>query len=188
MNRLCMLYGNQTLDNALSVPTPYQSDYNDHQGPSGVWSTFTVLSLHIITIFHHQFPLKVITLIVLYYFIIFLLLYNQYESNSFTMWSCILKTDLGLIQQTWTPAQPATDSKQQQQVSFIFKYILYQGHSNRICLINNFSYQSRMYVVKMNYLRGACGVTRWEGESNESVHVRCVKGTHAIGIKCSEVN
>ena len=29
--------------------------------------------------------------------------------------------------------------------------------------------------MEMSYLRGACGVTRWEGESNESVYERCVK-------------
>ena len=26
-----------------------------------------------------------------------------------------------------------------------------------------------MHAVEMSYLRGACGVTRWEGENNESV-------------------
>ena len=35
-----------TLDSTLNVLTPYQSDNNDHQGPSGDWSTLTVPSLH----------------------------------------------------------------------------------------------------------------------------------------------
>ncbi len=36
-------------------------------------------------------------------------------------------------------------------------------------------------VVEMSYLRGACGVTKWEGESNESVYKRCDMGTGANG-------
>ncbi len=31
----------------------------------------------------------------------------------------------------------------------------------------------------MSDLRGACGVTRWDGESNESVYERCGMGIHA---------
>ncbi len=31
----------------------------------------------------------------------------------------------------------------------------------------NRAQQSRVCAVEMSYLRGACGVTRWEGESNE---------------------
>ncbi len=30
--------------------------------------------------------------------------------------------------------------------------------------------QSRVRAVEMSYLRGACGVTRWEGENNESMY------------------
>ena len=37
----------------------------------------------------------------------------------------------------------------------------------------NGTQQSRVYAVDMSYLRGACGVTRWEGESNESLYERC---------------
>ena len=33
---------------------------------------------------------------------------------------------------------------------------------------------SRVYAVEMNDLRGACGVTRWKGESNKSIYERCV--------------
>ena len=39
--------------------------------------------------------------------------------------------------------------------------------------------QSRVHAMEISYLRGACGVTRLEGESNE----RCVMGTHANGVK-----
>ncbi len=34
----------------------------------------------------------------------------------------------------------------------------------------NRAQQSRVRAVEMSYLRGACGVTRWDGESNESVY------------------
>ncbi len=43
--------------------------------------------------------------------------------------------------------------------------------------IGNRVYQSRVHTVEMSYLRGACGVTRWEGEINESVYERCGMGT-----------
>ena len=39
----------------------------------------------------------------------------------------------------------------------------------------------------MSNLRGACGVTRWEGESNESEYQRCGIVTHANGVKCGVV-
>ena len=42
-------------------------------------------------------------------------------------------------------------------------------------------------AVEMSYLRGACGVTRWEGESNESVYERCGMGLIANGAKCGVV-
>ena len=29
--------------------------------------------------------------------------------------------------------------------------------------------QSRVHAVDMSYLRGACGLTRWEDKNNESV-------------------
>ncbi len=32
--------------------------------------------------------------------------------------------------------------------------------------------QSRVRAVEMSYLRGACGVTRWDGDSKESVYER----------------
>ena len=39
----------------------------------------------------------------------------------------------------------------------------------------------------MSYLRGACGVTRWDGENNESVHERCGMGSQASGVNCGVV-
>ena len=40
---------------------------------------------------------------------------------------------------------------------------------------------------EMSYLRGACGVTGWEGESNESVYERCGMGPCANRVKCGVV-
>ncbi len=42
-------------------------------------------------------------------------------------------------------------------------------------------------AVEISYVRGACGVTRWDGESNESVHERCGTGSQANGVKCGVV-
>ncbi len=44
-----------------------------------------------------------------------------------------------------------------------------------------------MHAVEMSYLRGACGVTRLDSESNESVYKRYSMGTCANGIKCGVV-
>ncbi len=38
--------------------------------------------------------------------------------------------------------------------------------------------------MKMSYLRGACGVTRWDGEGNASACERCGKGIHANRVNC----
>ncbi len=60
-----------------------------------------------------------------------------------------------------------------------------RGLRNRVLLYGsetwtwNRAQQSRVCAVEMSYLRGACGVTRWEGESNESVYERCGMGTCA---------
>ncbi len=37
----------------------------------------------------------------------------------------------------------------------------------------NGAQQSRVRAVEMSYLRGACGVSRWDGLSNERVYERC---------------
>ena len=39
----------------------------------------------------------------------------------------------------------------------------------------------------MSYLRGACGVTRWDGESNERVYERCGMESRANGVNCGVV-
>ena len=44
--------------------------------------------------------------------------------------------------------------------------------------------QSRVRAVERSYLRGACGVTRWDGERNESVYEICDKGSHVNGVNC----
>ena len=49
------------------------------------------------------------------------------------------------------------------------------------------THQLRVCGVEMSYVRGACGVTRWEGESNESVYERCGMGPCADGVKCGVV-
>ncbi len=39
-----------------------------------------------------------------------------------------------------------------------------------------------VHAVEMSYLRGECGVTRWDGDSNESVYERCTRGSQANGV------
>ncbi len=38
--------------------------------------------------------------------------------------------------------------------------------------------------MEMSYLRGACGVTRLDGERNKSIYERCGMGSHANGMNC----
>ncbi len=38
--------------------------------------------------------------------------------------------------------------------------------------------------MEISYLRGTCGVTRWDGESNGSMYDRCGMGSDANGVKC----
>ncbi len=45
----------------------------------------------------------------------------------------------------------------------------------------------RVHAVEMSYLREVCGVTRWNGESNESVYKRCGMGSRANGVSCGVV-
>ena len=44
-----------------------------------------------------------------------------------------------------------------------------------------------MCAVKMSYLRGACGVTRLDGESNESVYERSGISSQGNGVNCGVV-
>ncbi len=39
----------------------------------------------------------------------------------------------------------------------------------------------------MSYLRGACGVSRWDGLSNESVYERCGMSGRGSGVGCGVV-
>ncbi len=47
----------------------------------------------------------------------------------------------------------------------------------------NRAQQSRVRAVEMSCLRGACRVTSWDGESNESVYERCGMGSCANGVE-----
>ncbi len=40
----------------------------------------------------------------------------------------------------------------------------------------------RVQAVEMSYLRGACGVSRWDGLSNEIVYERCGMRGHGNGV------
>ncbi len=51
----------------------------------------------------------------------------------------------------------------------------------------NGAQQSRVRAVEMSYLRGACGVTRWDGLSNESMYERCGMRKHGSGVGCGMV-
>ena len=49
------------------------------------------------------------------------------------------------------------------------------------------THQSKIRAVEMDYLRGACGVTRWERESNERIYNRYGMSEKGIGMKCGVV-
>ncbi len=51
----------------------------------------------------------------------------------------------------------------------------------------NGAQQSRVRAVEMSHLRGACGVNRWDGLSNESVYERCGMRWHGSGVGCDVV-
>ncbi len=51
----------------------------------------------------------------------------------------------------------------------------------------NGAQQSRVHAVEMSYLRGACGVSRWDGLNNESVYERCGMRGHGSGVECGVV-
>ncbi len=46
----------------------------------------------------------------------------------------------------------------------------------------NAAQQLKIYAVEMSYIRGACGVSGWDGESNESVYEQFGRGVIAIGV------
>ncbi len=51
----------------------------------------------------------------------------------------------------------------------------------------NAAQQSRICAVEMSYLSGACGVSRWDGESNETVYEEFGVGVTAKGVECGVV-
>lgn len=51
----------------------------------------------------------------------------------------------------------------------------------------NRAQQSTAHAVERSYLRRACNVTRWYGESNESGYERCGMGTCAMEVNCELV-
>ncbi len=51
----------------------------------------------------------------------------------------------------------------------------------------NGAQQSRVRAVEMSYLRGACGVSRWDKLSHESVNERCGMRERESGVECSVV-
>ncbi len=51
----------------------------------------------------------------------------------------------------------------------------------------NRAQQSSVRAVEMSYLRGACGVIRWDGLSNESVYERCGMRGSGSGVGCGVV-
>ncbi len=50
--------------------------------------------------------------------------------------------------------------------------------------IGNGAQQSRVRAVEISHLRGACGVRRWDGLSNESVYERCGMRGRGSGVGC----
>ncbi len=51
----------------------------------------------------------------------------------------------------------------------------------------NGTQQSRVHAVEMSYLRGACGVSRWDGLSNANVYKRCGMRECGSGVRCGVV-
>ncbi len=50
--------------------------------------------------------------------------------------------------------------------------------------LENTAQQSRIQAVEMSYIRGACGVSRWDGESNEDTYGRFCMSEAAVGMDC----
>ncbi len=51
----------------------------------------------------------------------------------------------------------------------------------------NGAQQLRVHAEEMSYLGGACGVSRWDGLSNESVYERCGMRGRGSGVGCGVV-
>ncbi len=48
----------------------------------------------------------------------------------------------------------------------------------------NSAQQSRIRAVEISYMWGACGVSRWDGESNEDMYGRFGMNETAVGMDC----
>ncbi len=46
----------------------------------------------------------------------------------------------------------------------------------------NGAQQSKLHAVEMSYLRGVCGMSRWDGLNNKSVYERCRMRGHESGV------
>ncbi len=51
----------------------------------------------------------------------------------------------------------------------------------------NTAQQAPLKAVEMSYIRGACGVLKWDLESNEKVYVRYGMSTTTKGVDCGVV-
>ncbi len=51
----------------------------------------------------------------------------------------------------------------------------------------NAAQQSRIREVEMSYMRGACGVSRWDRESNEDTYGKFGMSESAVGMDCGVV-
>ncbi len=51
----------------------------------------------------------------------------------------------------------------------------------------NTAQPSRVRTVEMSDIRGACGVSRWDGESNEDMYGRFGMSETAVGMDCGVV-
>ncbi len=81
------------------------------------------------------------------------------------------------------------------QVLTIFIYSLYTPFSHELAISYPSIHISKYYspspffsqecmLVEMSYLRGACGVSRWDGVSNGSVYERCGMRRRESGVGC----
>ncbi len=59
------------------------------------------------------------------------------------------------------------------------------GKEEEVTLLEIFL--ARVLAKEMSYLRGACGVRRWDGLSNKSVYERCVMKGRGSGVWCGVV-
>lgn len=83
---------------------------------------------------------------------------------------------------TWTCQSPHTLPAVLVLIAIIIAIVLPALNYASEIWVWNGSNQSSINAVENNYLRGVCDLTRWNGESNESVYQRCGMGERVIGI------